>query len=282
LVSVGEKVFPNQILASVVKVTHDIPKNKVDVSYFLNNLTSLVLSERYTAAKALSYFSKYDVSASLLERIRSGDEHIYVKLEAAASLARFNVEEGYRFLNQCLKDDYLQNVLETVIVLAEIHSDKACAILSSILVNENFNPEIRAGAAWGLGEQQNKIALAAIVKSFGFVDEGIKIEAARALAKLTTLYSDDVLDFFGKATPSELPGVAWALARSKSVTLDQIIANLTCLETRQWGSYVIGMQGRERYVAEIEKLKDKDPEVYFATTLLWKIITNWIYELKEY
>ena len=47
-------------------------------------------------------------------------------------------------------------------------------------------------------------------------------------------------------------------------------------------SYIIGMQGQERYVTEIEKLKEKDPEVYFAETLLWKIITNWIYELKEY
>jgi len=42
------------------------------------------------------------------------------------------------------------------------------------------------------------------------------------------------------------------------------------------------MQGEEKYIKEIEKLKKKDSEVYFAVTLLWKIMTSWIYELKEY
>jgi len=282
LVSIGDKVLPNQVLASVVKATHDIPANKVDASFFLGNLRSLVLSERYAAAKALSYFNQSDVSAALLERIHNADEHIYVKLEAAASLARFGFNEGYDFISQCLEEHYLQNVLEAVIVLAEIHSDKACSMLCDILANDCFDSEIRAGAAWGLGEQQNKIALATIVKSFGYVDEGIKIEAARALAKLTPSYSNDILSFFENASPSELPGVAWALARSESVTLDQLISNLSNMETRRWISYVIGLQGQERYIAEIEKLKNIDPEVYFAATLLWKIVTNWVYGLKEY
>jgi len=54
------------------------------------------------------------------------------------------------------------------------------------------------------------------------------------------------------------------------------------LDSRHWVSYIIGTQGEERYIAEIEKIKDKDPEVYFAATLLWKIMTSWTYELKEY
>lgn len=42
------------------------------------------------------------------------------------------------------------------------------------------------------------------------------------------------------------------------------------------------MQGEEKYISEIERLKNKDPEVYFAVTLLWKITTSWINGLKEY
>jgi hypothetical protein len=282
LVQVGDKILLNQIIASVVEVKQTIPINKVDALFFLNNLSSLILSERYAAAKALSYFNSNQVKSALLTKLNDTDEHIYVKLEVAASLSRFGFTEGYKFIEHCLSDNYLQNVLEAVIVLAEIHSTESCNMLCDILLDENYDAEIRAGAAWGLGELQNKEAISTIIKNFGCINESIRNEAARALAKLTTLFSDEIIDSLGTASAAELPGIAWALSKSKFVTLDQLTNNLSNLEMRQWVSYIIGMQGQERYVAEIEKLKNIDPEVYFAATLLWKIITNWIYELKEY
>jgi hypothetical protein len=282
LVQVGDKVRLNQIIASVVEVTQAIPMNKVDASFFLNNLSSHTLSERYAAAKALSYFNSSQVTSALLAKLNDTDEQIYVKLEVAASLSRFGFVEGYKFIEHCLSDKYLQNVLEAVIVLAEIHSTKSCTMLCDILLDENYDTEIRAGAAWGLGELQNKEAISTIIKSFGCINENIKNEAARALAKLTTLFSDEIVGFLETASTSELPGIAWALSKSKFVTFDQLTNNLNNLEMRQWVSYIIGMQGQDRYVTEIEKLKNIDHEVYFAATLLWKIITNWIYELKEY
>ena len=282
LVKVGDKVFPNQILASVVKAQQNIPTAKINADSFLGNLSSLTLSERYAAAKALSYFNDKKVIAELKSKIADKDEHIYVKLEAAASLSRFGIEDGYDFIKTCLKDQYLQNVLESVIVLNEIKTDKACKMLCDILLDDNYDPEIRAGAAWGLGEQQNKSALTAIVTSFNSVDLNIKVEATRALAKLTKYFSNDILKKFGKASPNEKPGIAWALTKATSLNLDQLVANLKDLDSRHWVSYIIGTHGEERYIKEIEKLKKKDPEVYFAVTLLWKIMTTWIYELKEY
>jgi hypothetical protein len=282
LVKVGDKVIPNQILASVVKVYQHIPTSKVNADFFLSNLSSLTLSERYAAAKALSYFNEKEVIAALQAKLNDNDEHIYVKLEAAASLSRLGIDDGYDFIKVCLNDNYLQNVLESVIVLAEIKTDVACKMLCDILLDDSFDAEIRAGAAWGLGEQQNKSALTAIVASFNSVDENIKVEAARALTKLTKNFSNDILKTFEKATSIEKPGIAWALAKSTSLNLDQLIVNLKDLESRHWISYIIGTHGQEQYIAEIEKLKGKDPEVYFAVTLLWKIMTSWIYELKEY
>ena len=155
-------------------------------------------------------------------------------------------------------------------------------MLCKILLDDNYHPEIRAGAAWGLGEQQNKSAFAAVVTSFNSVDESIKVEAARALAKLTKHFSNDILQKFEKATPTEKPGIAWALTKSASLNLDQLLSNLKDLDSRHWVSFIIGTHGEERYIAEIEKLKKKDLEVYFAVTLLWKIMTSWIHELKEY
>lgn len=282
LVKVGDKVFPNQILASVIKAQQTIPKLNVNADFFLNNLSSLILSDRYAAAKALNYFNEPKVVSALKTKIGIAEEDIYVKLEAAASLARLGHEEGYNFIKTLLKNPYLGNVLESVIVLAEIKTTTACEMLCDILLDETFDAEIRAGAAWGLGEQQNKSALKAVVTSFNSVETNIKIEAARALAKLTKNFSNDILKSFENATLIEMPGIAWALTKSTTLTLDQLISNLKDLDSRHWVSFIIGTHGAEKYIVEIEKLKKKDPEVYFAVTLLWKLMTSWTHDLKEY
>ena len=124
LVKIGDKVQPNQILASVVNVSQTIPDTIVNSNFFLANLSSLILSERYAAAKALSYFNEKKVISSLLNKLTDKDEHIYVKLEVAASLCRLGAD-GYTFIRECLKDTYLQNILEAVIVLAEIKTNTA-------------------------------------------------------------------------------------------------------------------------------------------------------------
>ncbi len=282
LVKVGDTVLPNEILAGVVKAQQAIPTGKVNADFFLKSLSSLTLSERYAASKALGYFNQRRVVSALKAKLIDDDEHIYVKLEAASSLSRFGIEEGYDFIKVCLKDNYLYNVLETVIVLAEIKADASCRMLCDILVDDTFDAEIRAAAAWGLGEQESKSSLRTIITGFNAVDESIKVEAARALAKLTKHFSNDILESFGKANPSEMPGIAWALTKSTTLNLEQLIANLNDLNSRHWVSYIIGTQGQERYITEIEKIRKKDPEVYFAVTLLWKILTSWIHGLKEY
>ena len=128
----------------------------------------------------------------------------------------------------------------------------------------------------------NQTALAALTTSFNAVDENIKIEAARALAKLSGKYSSDILKLFNKSNTLEKPGLAWALTKSKSLTLEELISSLSDDESRQWITYMIGVQGSSRHISEIEKLRRVDPEVYFAVTVLWKIMTSWIYNLKEY
>lgn len=45
---------------------------------------------------------------------------------------------------------------------------------------------------------------------------------------------------------------------------------------------MLGFQKPDAYLSQVEELKIKDPEVYFATTLLWKILSNWIANLDEY
>jgi HEAT repeat protein len=282
LVNVGQEISKQQILASVVPVTQSFTAPPVDENYFLDSLASSDLSERYAAAKALSSPDNSKVQETLLAKLVDSNEHIYVKLEAVASLARCNIEAGYDFIKACLYDNSLQNILEAVIVLAEIKTKKSCQLLCDVLQDENQNTEIKAGAAWSLGELNNKVALKALTQSFNTVSESIKVEAARALGKLTKEFSPEIVEEFHHATPIQRPGLAWALARSDSLHIKELIRCLTDEDTRQWIAYIIGTQGEEKYIAEIEKLKNVDPEVYFAVTVLWKIMTSWVYELTEY
>lgn len=282
MVKVGDKVIPNQILASVVRIQQRLPISKVDVNFFLNNLTSLILSDRYAASKALCYFNEIRVIEALQAKLTDPDEHIYVKLESAASLARLGENDGYDFIRLCLKDNYLQNVLEAVIVLAEIKTDAACKLLCDILLDDSLDNEIRAGAAWGLGEHLNKSAVVSLIKSFNSFEEKIRIEASRALAKLTKNFSGDVQDAFEAANSFEKPGIAWALSKSATLNFDQLLSNRNDVDSRHWIAFILGSHPQERYVTEIEKLQKEDSEIYFAVTLLWKIMTSWIYDLKEY
>lgn len=282
MVKVGDKVIPNQILASVVRIQQRVPKSKVDVNFFLQNLTSLILSDRYAASKALSFFNEIRVIEALKAKLNDPEEHIYVKLESAASLARLGENEGYDFIKACLRDNYLQHVLEAVIVLAEIKTNEACKLLCEILLDDSFDNEIRAGAAWGLGEQMNKSSVVSLINSFNSFEEKIRIEASRALAKLTNNFSSEVQSAFAAANNMEKPGIAWALSKSTTLNFEQLISNRNDVDSRHWIAFILGSQPQERYITEIEKLQKVDPEIYFAVTLLWKIMTSWIYELKEY
>ncbi|MFX5084944.1 hypothetical protein ABTC40_20095, partial [Acinetobacter baumannii] len=82
--------------------------------------------------------------------------------------------------------------------------------------------------------------------------------------------------------PDKRPGVAWALGKSGQFKLEDILTLLVDENTRRdedlrhWVSYVLGMQEPHKYISEIEEIKQQDPEVYFAVTLLWKIMTSWV------
>jgi len=52
--------------------------------------------------------------------------------------------------------------------------------------------------------------------------------------------------------------------------------------SRKWVAWVIGSQNQEKFITQIEELKQKDKEVYFAVTVLWKILSSWVSDLDIY
>jgi hypothetical protein len=87
---------------------------------------------------------------------------------------------------------------------------------------------------------------------------------------------------FGSAGPTLRPGIAWALGKKGNFSANDLLESCVDDNSRQWISYILGMRDSKEFVHELEMLKVRDPEVYFAATVLWKIVSSWVYDLKEY
>jgi len=283
LVKVGDRIVENQIIAASVPVVSSLTCKKLaSPETYLKQTKSTSVAERYAAVKALGHLNPDGITERLVEIVQNDKEHIYVRMEAAASLMRIGNKNGNQFIQECLTSDYLATRLEAVIALSEIRSSDSKKLLVNCLKDSEQHPEIRAGAAWALGELDASDSLPELVSCFASVEPSLKIEAARALAKIAREHNDDILSVLSKSDAEKRPGIAWALSKAGIATIEELIPTMVDTDAREWAAYVIGSQPSERFLSEIEKLKQRDPEVYFAVTVLWKIYSSWIYGLEEY
>jgi len=250
--------------------------------HFAKMLDSTSLSDRYVAAKALGHFPSDMTTRVLARTVADDNEHIYVRLESAASMFRLGHREYISFFNAMLGDHYLENRLECAIVLGEIPSDKSRDLLIHTLLDQSQHPEIRAGAAWSLGELQDKDAMGPLIKVFNNVEEKVRVEAARALLRFSAGYQKEIVGLIPQGSEDERAGIAWALSNSGGFAVRDLLPSMTDDEARRWISWIIGTQDQAAYVGQIEELKHADSEVYFAVTVLWKILASWVAGLDVY
>lgn len=167
-VQTNDTVEPNQIVAAVVplQLTLTCPPD-VDEAYFIGKLASINLSERYAAVKALRYRGYTTARPALEDRMNHAEEDIYVQLEAAAALAAHDHIAGWTFIEAKLRsailDVPLETQLETLIVASEIPKNRSESLLIEVLRDTGRDEELRAGAAWALGQ----FATATTATAFG-------------------------------------------------------------------------------------------------------------------
>jgi hypothetical protein len=283
LVRVGAAVKKNQILASVVPALDTIPCGpNLTQDYYINMMKSASYSDRYAAAKALSQFKSDKTIAILSERMNNPSEHIYIRLESASSLLKMSSEESISFFKKMLDDPYLENRLECVIVLGEINQIQSTDLLIDALLSAKQHVEIRAGSAWSLGELRDKKGISALVTVFDSVEKDIRVEAARAMVKLNELFAEEAMKLFPTSDDSQRAGISWSLSKSGNFKIHDLINVMHDNDAMKWIAWIIGTQKEQKYISQIEELKEKDKEVYFAVTVLWKVLSSWINGLEIY
>lgn len=129
---------------------------------------------------------------------------------------------------------------------------------------------------------RDKKALNALVTAFDAVDKDIRVEAVRALVKLNERFADATLKLMPMSTDTQRAGISWSLSKAGNFTVHDLIAVMTDDESRKWVAWIIGTQKEQKYISQIEELKQKDNEVYFAVTVLWKVLSSWVNGLDIY
>lgn len=285
-VSIDESVEANQIVASVVPVNTLLQcPTSVSENYFVEKLTSINLSDRYAAAKALRYRGYTSARQKLVDRMTDDREDIYVQLEAAAALAAYGEPNGWEFIENKLRSPImtvpLETQLETVIVASEIPDCRSEELLIDVLRDSRRDDELRAGAAWALGQFASATSATALVDTFNSSPLEIKIESARALLRIAEPQIPLLIDLLKNGDPANRDGLAWVLARTGQFNPSDIVSEAD-ENLRRWMSYVIGY-GKEKFVKDdVEAICNADPEVYFAASMLWQILASWVNDLKEY
>lgn len=284
LCKVGETVEQNQIVASVVPVVVTLKASgDVGEKHFREKLESKVLSERYAAAKALRFRGYATSVASVLRStVQDDDEDIYVRLESAAALATHDDTLGWNFLVQSLASEFTQVQLETVIVISELPKPKSQQMLIATLADQSKHEEVRAGAAWGLGQFRSKAASQALVSVFDETRQEIRTEAARALLKIAPSQLSELLDLIRSTDQKKRDGIAWVLARHGKFDPKALLQSGPDDNLRRWAAYILGF-GKDSFLeSALKEVSKSDPEVYFAASVLWQLLESWIHDLKEY
>lgn len=279
-------VESTQIVAAVVPTqTTLICPPSVDEEYFINKLSSVNLSERYAAAKALRYRGYINATEALESRMNDIDEDIYVQLEAAAALAAYDKPNGWRFIESKLSKPAmtvpLETQLETIIVVSEIPKKRSEELLIEVLQDTTRDDELRAGAAWTLGQFASESSANALVDTFNTSPLEVKTEAARALLRIADPQVSHLVNLLKNSDHSKRDGISWVLARTGKFNPSMM---LPCSDDnlRRWIGYIVGY-GKENFLqTDIEAICKSDTQVYFAASVLWQIVSSWVNDLKEY
>lgn len=111
-------------------------------------------SDRYAAVKAAGATTRRELLPDLEAIAEDAREDWRIRLEAYASLARIEPDDWTEPIRRVVLDSEAdpEQQMEAVLILSEIPSDDAASALFEVATSSLATAEVRAAAAWGLGQ----------------------------------------------------------------------------------------------------------------------------------
>lgn len=125
-----------------------------DIWDISTDLTASNPADRFAAVKAAGATNRMDLLPMLAEIVRDENEDWRVRVEAYASLAAMQPETWTNLIRQAVLDDDApsEQRMEAVFILSEISTAEAGPALADVWASVDIPAEVRAAAAWGLGQ----------------------------------------------------------------------------------------------------------------------------------
>ena len=117
-----------------------------------SSMKDVDVTERYAAVKVAGLLKRHDLTDVMITVAQDVDWRL--RLEAYAGLARLSPDPWTERISEIVSDGdgEREEQIEAVFVLSEIPTSTATLALAAIAADRSLSSELRAAAAWGLGQ----------------------------------------------------------------------------------------------------------------------------------
>ncbi len=242
-------------------------------------LSSRQRTRRFTGVKLARIRQESDHKSQIESLARDVDEDVYVRLEGLSYLVGVCGHSAAKLFNEYLNGNDEQNQLESVIAMGEAGTEDAVSLLASI-VRETDRPYfLRSAAAWSLGQTQLESANEHLVAAFADVDLDLRRESLETLVGLGGRAVQRLLVGLRESNSDVIAGCAEALRQQDRLPDNAIDFLSTAIRgdtPNNWIVWLVGQLGEHKLRAEVEELRDKAPQIYYAINLMWSFTESWI------
>jgi hypothetical protein len=221
---------------------------------FLDDLEIDEIESVYIAVKALGFLPK-EKSTEPLAQIMEKHQDGRVSLEAAASLARLGIDEGWERLEGIVSDPEVspEYRMESAIILAELPCAQSIELLERLVNDRTNSSELRAAGAWGLAAV--KADAERVLANVADSDELVAVHAiAGGSRRIEAGNIGMILSMIGDDS-RVAAGIVKAVVSSRFDFVPEAVKQIqqtSAVARRQWLLYAIAAAGRdvcEPYVA---------------------------------
>ena len=236
-------------------------------------------TKRFTGVKLARFRQETKLESEIVSLVHDTDEDVYIRLEGISYLVGVCGCSAIELFGEYLNGRDEQNQLEAVIAMGETATEDVVNILASIVHDPKCQYFLRSAAAWSLGQTQLESANKHLVAAFADVNDDLRRDSLEALVGLGGKAVRELLDGLHGSSSDEVAGCAEALRQLELLPNDAIeflIAAIQDNHPNNWIVWLMGQLDDQRLKPEVEKLRDKSPEIHYAINLMWSFTESWI------